>query len=169
MPQWSQGAYRYGDYVAKFGVFPTGAEQLKLRDTLILDTDPVTILSDSLRAFHKENVATFSFQVQLLENLADQPVEDLGLEWDESKYPFQEVATIEIPKQDSFDDSFRSWFDDSGVACNPWHGLKEHQPLGGAQRVRRQVYAESRKLRMKMNGKKQFSEPASLKEVPVGA
>jgi hypothetical protein len=169
MPQWSQGAYRYGDYVAKFGVFPTGTKQLELKDTMILDTDPVTILSDSLRAFHKENVATFSFRVQLLENLSDQPVEDLGIEWDEAKYPFHEVGTIEIPKQDSFDDAFRSWFDDSGVACNPWHGLKVHQPLGGAQRVRRQVYAESRKMRMRMNGRKEFTEPKSLKEVPVSA
>jgi hypothetical protein len=169
MPQWSQGAYRYGDYVAKYALFPTGAEQQKLKDTLILDTDPVTILSDSLRAFHKEHIATFSFQIQLLENLAEQPVEDLGLEWDESKYPFQEVATVEIPIQDSFDDKFRSWFDDSGVACNPWHGLKEHQPLGGAQRVRRQVYAESRKMRMRMNGKSNFAEPKSLQEVPVSA
>jgi hypothetical protein len=166
MPQWSQGAYRYGKYVAKFGVFPTGTEQLKLKNTLILDTDPVSILSDSLKAFHQEHVATFSFQVQLLENLDDQPVEDLGIEWDESKYPFVEVATIEIPKQDSFDDKFRTWFDDSGVACNPWHGLNEHQPLGGAQRVRRQVYAESRKKRMRMNGKSEFIEPKGVREVP---
>lgn len=169
MPQWSQGAYRYGAYVAKYGLFPTGAEQLKLKDTMILDTDPITVLSDSLRAFHKEHTATFSFRVQLLENLADQPVEDLGSEWDEQKYPFVEVATVEIPTQDSFDDSFRAWFDDSGVACNPWHGLKEHQPLGSAQRVRRSVYAESRKMRMRMNGRKEFVEPKGLKEVPVGA
>ena len=169
MPQWSQGAYRYGSYVFKYGLFPTGTEQLKLKDTLILDTDPVTILSDSLQAFHKEHVATFSFRVQLLENLADQPVEDLGLEWDETKYPFVEVATIEIPKQDSFDDKFRSWFDDSGVACNPWHGLVEHRPLGSAQRVRRSVYAESRKLRMTMNGRAKFEEPKGIKEVPVSA
>jgi hypothetical protein len=167
MPQWSQGAYRYGKYVAKFGVLPTGPEQLKLKNTLILDTDPVTVLADSLQAFHKEHVATFSFQVQLLENLEDQPVEDLGIEWDEGKYPFVEVATIEIPEQDSFDDKFRTWFDDSGVACNPWHGLKEHQPLGGAQRVRRQVYAESRKKRMRMNGKSEFVEPKSVREVPM--
>lgn len=169
MPQWSQGAYRYGDYVAKFAVFPTGEEQSKLKDVLILDTDPVTILSDSLRAFHKENVATFSFNIQLLENLQDQPVEDLGIEWDETKYPFVEVGRIEIPKQDNFDDKFRRWLDDSGVQCNPWHGLEEHRPLGGAQRVRRQVYAESRKLRMRMNGKEGFMEPKGVRQVPFGA
>ena len=169
MSQYSQGAYRYGQYVAKFAVFPTGTEQLKLRDTMILDTDPVTVISDSLRAFHRENTATFSFQVQLLENLSEQPVEDLGGEWDDTKYPFQEVATIEIPPQDSFDDTFRSWFDDSGVACNPWHGLKLHQPLGGAQRVRRIVYAESRKKRLRMNGKTGYEEPKSVSQVPISA
>ena len=169
MPQYSQGAYRYGDYVAKFGVFPTGEEQLKLKNIEIKETDPVTILSDSLKRFHAEHTATYSFQVQLLENLKDQPVEDIGIEWDDKKYPFVEVAKLEFEPQDSFDDAFRTWFDDSGVACNPWHGLKEHQPLGGAQRVRRQVYAESRKKRLRMNGKKEYTEPKSLSEVPVSA
>lgn len=30
MPEYSQAAYRFGDYVAKFGVFPTGEQQKKL-------------------------------------------------------------------------------------------------------------------------------------------
>jgi hypothetical protein len=166
-PQYSQGAYRYGDYVAKYALFPTSSEQLKLKDTLIKDVDPVTILADSLQAFHKEYVATFSFQVQLLEVLQEQPVEDIGIEWDDSKYPFVEVATLKFGKQDSNDDAFRSWFDDSGVACNPWHGLKEHQPLGGAQRSRQAVYAASRKLRLRMNGKQEYKEPKSVKDVPI--
>lgn len=32
MREYSQAAYRFGDYVAKFGVFPKGEEQKKLAD-----------------------------------------------------------------------------------------------------------------------------------------
>ena len=96
-------------------------------------------------------------------------MEDLGYEWNEDKYPFEQVGTLEFEPQDSFDNAFRTWFDDSGVACNPWHGLKTLQPLGGAQRVRRVVYAESRKKRLEMNGQKEYKEPATVQEVPVSA
>ncbi|EGY18559.1 hypothetical protein HYQ46_006991 [Verticillium longisporum] len=41
------------------------------------------------------------FQVQLLENLEDQPVEYAGKEWDSEKYPWQTVAKLVIPKQES--------------------------------------------------------------------
>ena len=169
MKQWSQSAYRYGDYVVKYAVFPIGDKQKELESVMIKDTDPMDILSQNLRRFHAEEKATFGFFVQFLENIDDQPVEDTGLEWDETKYPFQQVATLEFEKQDSFDNAFRTWFDDSGVACNPWHGLVTLQPLGGANRVRRAVYAESRKKRLAMNGRKEYTEPKSVQEVPVSA
>lgn len=50
---------------------------------------------------------------------------------------------------------------------NSWHGLKEHQPLGSTNRMRRVVYAESRKLRLRVNGYRDYVEPAGLGEVPV--
>jgi hypothetical protein len=50
---------------------------------------------------------------------------------------------------------------------NSWHGLKEHQPLGSTNRMRRVVYAESRKLRLRVNGYRDYVEPDSLREVPV--
>ena len=169
MKQWSQSAYRYGDYVVKYAVFPIGDKQKELESVMIKDTDPMDILSQNLRRFHAEEKATFGFFVQFLENIDDQPVEDTGLEWDETKYPFQQVATLEFEKQDSFDNAFRTWFDDSGVACNPWHGLVTLQPLGGANRVRRAVYAESRKKRLAMNGREEYTKPKSVQEVPVSA
>lgn len=169
MSQYSQGAYRYGDHVAKFALFPTSKAQQALTSTLIQPTDPIDILSQNLRTFHAAHSAMYSFRVQLLQNLAEQSVEDLGVAWDEDKYPFVEVATLEFAPQESADTTFRSWFDDSGVACNPWHGLVVHRPLGSAQRVRRVVYAESRKLRLNMNGRRDYREPESVSEVPVAA
>lgn len=56
---------------------------------------------------------------------------------------------------------------DDQITVNGWHGLKEHQPLGSSNRMRRVVYAESRKLRLRVNGYKDYIEPASLAEVPA--
>jgi hypothetical protein len=168
MPEYSQSAYRYGNYVAKFGVFPLGEAQKKAEHETIAEDAPSNTISTQLQKFHKQNAVTYSFCVQLLQNQDEQPVEDIGVEWDEKKYPFEQVATIEFPPQDSWIPAFRVWWDDR-ITLNSWHGLKEHQPLGSTNRMRRVVYAESRKLRMKVNGWADYIEPASVKEVPLHA
>ena len=167
MPEYSQSAYRFGDYVAKFGVFPLGEEQKKLEKSYIKDDAPMNILSQGARDFHMKNKVTYSFCAQLLKNLDEQPVDDLGVEWDAKKYPFEQIATLEFEPQDSWMPEFRVWWDDR-ITCNSWHGLKVHQPLGSTNRMRRVVYAESRKLRLRVNGYKDYIEPASLKDVPAG-
>lgn len=166
MPEYSQSAYRHGDYVAKYGVFPLGAEQKALSDNEIKDTDPINIISQEVRTFHLTNKVTYSFCAQLLQDLAEQPVEDIGIEWDPKKYPFEQIATIEFEPQDSWLPEFRTWWDDR-ITVNSWHGLKEHQPLGSTNRMRRVVYAESRKLRLRVNGYRDYVEPGSIKEVPA--
>lgn len=165
MPEYSQSAYRHGDYVAKYAVLPLGDEQKKWENELIKDDAPINVISQELRNFHMKNKVTYSFCAQLLQNLDDQPVEDLGIEWDEKKYPLEQVATIEFEPQDSYIPEFRVWWDDK-ITVNSWHGLKTHQPLGSTNRMRRVVYAESRKLRLKVNGYNSYIEPASLTEVP---
>ena len=166
MPQYSQAAYRFGDYVAKFGVFPLGEEQKKESNFHIKESDPVNIISTELQKFHKEHKVTYSFCAQLLQNLEEQPVDDIGVEWDEKKYPFEQIATLEFEPQDSWNHEFRVWWDNR-ITVNSWHGLKVHQPLGSTNRMRRVVYAESRKLRLKQKGYRDYIEPASLKEVPA--
>ncbi|TID12998.1 hypothetical protein E6O75_ATG10137 [Venturia nashicola] len=166
MPEWSQSAYRHGDYVAKYGVFPLGEEQKKLEKTFIKDDDPINIISQEVRSFHMKNKVTYSFCAQLLQNLEEQPVDDVGIEWDEKKYPMEQIATLEFDPQDSWVPEFRVWWDDR-ITVNSWHGLKEHKPLGSTNRMRRVVYAESRKLRLRVNGYKDYFEPSSLNEVPA--
>lgn len=166
MPEYSQSAYRHGDYVAKYGVFPKGEEQKKLEKTVIPDDAPINIISQHNREFHMNHKVTYSFCAQMLQNLKEQPVDDIGIEWDEKKYPFEEIATIEFEPQDSWIPEFRVWWDDR-ITCNSWHGLKLHQPLGSTNRMRRVVYAESRKLRLRVNGFKDYIEPASTAELPV--
>lgn len=239
--------------------FPTSIGRIKA-------DDPINIISTSLQEYHQKNKVTYSFGVQLLQNLDEQSVEEwvfhrvpkdhivqprvevvvplanhwssssllfvnsIGIEWNADKYPFEEVATLEFEPQDSWRPEFRNWWDDK-ITVNSWHGLKEHQPLGSTNRLRRVVvsavpfyhlvtmscqsyhlpillktldccfiwllfpsrnayvrtlryyhtkidddslgfgcakYAESRKLRLKVNGYKDYIEPSSLKEVPVG-
>jgi hypothetical protein len=166
MPEYSQSAYRFGDYVAKFGVFPLGEEQKKLVNYAIPEDAPINILSQHAREFHMRHKVTYSFCAQLLQNLDEQPVDDIGVDWDEKKYPFEQIATLEFEPQDSWLPEFRVWWDDR-ITVNSWHGLKVHQPLGSTNRMRRVVYAESRKLRLRVNGFKDYIEPESLKEVPA--
>lgn len=166
MPQYSQSAYRFGDYVAKFAVFPKGEEQKKLEKEEIPEDAPINILSQKCRDFHMKHKVTYSFCAQLLQNIDEQPVDDLGIDWDSKKYPWEEIATLEFDPQDSWLPEFRVWWDDR-ITCNSWHGLKVHQPLGSPNRMRRVVYAESRKLRLRVNGYKDYIEPASFKDVPA--
>ncbi|KAK4580521.1 hypothetical protein LTR86_000724 [Recurvomyces mirabilis] len=166
MPQYSQSAYRHGDYVAKYGVFPLSEEQKKIMNVDVKEDDPINILSQHTRDFHMKNKVTYTFGAQMLQDLNEQPVDDIGVEWDEKKYPFEPIATVEFEPQDSWLPEFRVWWDDR-ITCNSWHGLTTHQPLGSTNRMRRVVYAESRKLRLSVNGYKDYVEPASLKEVPA--
>ena len=66
------------------------------------DSHPDHILSDWLQEFHKSHEAEYLLQFQLLENIDEQPVEDVGVTWNPEKYPWQTVAKIVIPKQESF-------------------------------------------------------------------
>lgn len=166
MPEYSQSAYRHGDYVAKYGVFPKGEEQKKIEKDYLKDDDPINILSQHTRNFHLAHKVTYSFCAQMLENLDEQPVDDIGVNWDDKKYPWQEIAHLEFDPQDSWLPEFRVWWDDK-ITCNTWHGLKAHQPLGSTNRMRRVVYAESRKLRLKVNGHKSYIEPTGFEDVPA--
>ena len=166
MPQYSQSAYRHGDYVAKYGVFPKSEKQKALAEVAIPEDAPINVISQLTRDFHMTNKVTYSFCAQMLTNLEDQPTDDTGVEWDEKKYPFEEIATLEFDPQDSWLPEFRVWWDDR-ITVNSWHGLKAHQPLGSVNRMRRVVYAESRKLRLRVNGYHDYVEPSSLKDVPA--
>jgi len=101
MPEYYQSAYRHGDYVAKYGVFPLGEEQKKAENVLIAEDAPINSLSQGLRDFHMKNKVTYSFCAQLLQNLKEQPVDDIGVEWDPKKYPFEQISTLEFDPQDS--------------------------------------------------------------------
>lgn len=162
--QYSQTAYRFGDYVMKYVLVPDSETQKKLQDEEVKMAHGSDILHRWLKEFHAKNEATYLFQVQLLENIEDQPVEYAGKFWDPEKYPFQTVAKIVFPPQDSFDYERKMFWEDH-MRVDPWHGLKAYQPLGSPNRLRRIVYPASSSLRRKMNGRKEINV-MSIDEVP---
>lgn len=135
--QYSQSAYRFGDYVAKYSLVPNTETQRRLYDeTVKPDQHDPDILSQWLRNFHETHDAEYLLQFQLLENLDDQPVEYAGKVWDAEKYPWQTVAVLKIPKQNSFDYELKTFWEDH-MRIDPWLGLKTLQPLGSSNRLRK--------------------------------
>ncbi|KAI1656630.1 catalase-like domain-containing protein [Daldinia decipiens] len=136
MRWYSQTAYRFGDYIMKYRLVPSTETQTRLAEKRVKPEDADDILHRWLQYFHHNYDAEFLFQVQLVENLSEQPVEYAGLAWDEKKYPWQPVAELVIPKQESFSYARKSFWEDH-MRLDPWHGLVTLQPLGSSNRLRR--------------------------------
>lgn len=164
---YSQAAHRYGDYVVKYSLVPSTEMQVKAFDeTVKPDSHPDNILREWLKEFYSQHEAEYLFQVQLLENLKDQPVEYVGTEWDAEKYPWQTVAKLVVPKQDSLIPARKTFWEDH-IRMDPWHGLKSFQPLGSSNRLRRRLYPESSKFRRATNGRKEV-QVSSIDQIPDG-
>ena len=82
--------------------------------------------------------ACFVLQIQRQNANRYMPIEDTSIEWKESDAPFETVARVTIPAQD-FDTPGENLACDN-LSFNPWHGIKEHQPIGGINRLRKAVY-----------------------------
>ncbi|KAF2085261.1 heme-dependent catalase [Saccharata proteae CBS 121410] len=151
---YSQSAYRFGDYVAKFALFPSTKTQQELAEAAqITDSSGPEQHSTWLREYFLANDAEYELRAQLLVNPEKQPVEDTSVPWEEKDFPFETVGTVKIPKdQDAFDAKRRVFWDDE-MKLNPWYGLREHQPLGSVNRLRREVYKLSAKTRSELNAR----------------
>lgn len=91
----------------------------------------------------------FRFQVQLRDGAEafanSDDIENASAEWSEKDHPFITVARITIPPQD-FETQERRDFGER-LVFTPWHGVVEHRPLGGINRLRRAVYEASVAMR----------------------
>jgi hypothetical protein len=139
------------DRVAKFSAAPRGSPNTPFPATLS-DNFLREALKKSLDVTNKDaKPAEFVFQVQIRPDglkFDDPafPIEDASAEWKaDGAAKFQDVAVIAIPPQD-FDNPLRIT-ECEHLAFTPWHGLDEHQPLGGINRLRLGVYTASSKRR----------------------
>lgn len=163
---YSQSAYRYGNNVAKYAMFPTGKLQQDLAEQAqVTDQSDPEQHSIWLREYFQQNDAEFDFKIQLCHNLSEQSVEDCSKPWDEEKYPFEIVAKVKLPKgQDVFDPKRRAFWDDH-MKLNVWYGLEAHQPLGSVNRLRKTVYQASVAKRAETNAAN-VTYVSSIDEIP---
>jgi hypothetical protein len=134
IPYWSTTPYRFGaGRAVKYVVLPTSPIRSEMPAKL---TD--SYLRDAVRTRLDEAEATFDFLIQFQADTRRTPIEDATVEWKQTDAPYQRIAEIRIPRQ-HFEDDERMLRCEQ-VAFNPWHCLKDHQPLGAMNRARRQIY-----------------------------
>ena len=155
IPYWSTTPYLFGDGRAvKYSARPCEQDPtIELPDEL---TDGY--LRDAVRRQLTSGDACFDFMVQFQTDAELMPVEDATVEWDESVSPFTKVARIHIPSQ-SFESPAQMEFCEN-LSFNPWRSLPEHRPLGGINRVRKDLYRELADFRHQRNAVT-YKEPSA--------
>lgn len=90
-------------------------------------------------------VFDFQVQVRAVSELTDleTEIEDATQEW--AKPDFVTVAQLTIPPQDFEEPAVQELCE--SLVFTPWHGIQEHRPLGGINRLRRAVYEASAAFR----------------------
>ncbi len=143
--------FRFGDYIAKFSLVPVAPSLIALKDKEIDATDRPDAIREAVRSEMTGLDAVWEFRVQLCRDLDRQPVEDPTVTWDEGVAPFQTVATMTAPRQDSWNAS-RVQAVNEEMNFSIWTGLAAHQPLGNINRARRDTYRHSVQFRERFNG-----------------
>lgn len=140
MTYWSQTPYKLGGGAVKYLVTPSAGA--------VDDASPLVSSPDALRNALADQLTTrkvsarFDFSVIPQTDATAMPIENPTVDW---KSDPVRVATITIDPQ-TFDTPDQMAFF-ANLSWNPWHALPDHQPLGGINRCRRQMYPASADLR----------------------
>ena len=134
---YSQTAYRFGDYIVKFGIFPVSDGLTKLTGSHVHTSGRPDALREAVNEELIEHGGTWELRVQLCRDLEKQ------LAWE----------------------PMVSGKSDDALSYNVWHGLAAHQPLGNINRARKDPYQRSADFRGRTNGCP-MHEPKALAEVP---
>lgn len=117
---------------------------------LPIPRNPDDFLRQALSRTLGGDEACFTLAVQRQLDAETMPIEDSTVEWRTEESPFLKVADIRIPQQ-SFDTPEQNEFCEN-LSFNPWHTTAEHRPLGGMNRVRKEVYGAISRFRHQHNG-----------------
>ncbi|KAF2644930.1 heme-dependent catalase, partial [Massarina eburnea CBS 473.64] len=147
----TQSAFRFGEWYGHMGLFPVVEEQ-KVRGAVEVGRgDGAGVLRDWLEGFFLGGCeAVYEFKIQLGTDPTHHPTEDGSVIWDETTSPYQTLGTLTFPPQNSFSHERRVFWEER-MSLDPWRGLVAHRPLGGINRLRKGVYAHSRKVRDGIN------------------
>jgi hypothetical protein len=159
---WSMTPYRLGvDPARKMAVKFTAKPRLPPRDTPLEELRsraravatflaPGFTAKDEMDKILGNGEAWFDLFVQRFVDHRRTPIEDSTKEWKESVAALRHVAKVIIPSQDVISPARDAFCEN--LSFSPWHGLREHKPLGAVNRVRKTVYLQISEHRHRRNG-----------------
>lgn len=161
----SQVPIRFGDHVAKVGLFPVSPDLVALADQEIDAGSDDNAFRRAVVDYCRTKPADFELRVQLALDPETTPIDDATVEWPEDETPYRTVARLHVPAQDAYSESRRAFFDER-LSFRPAHSLQAHRPIGSIMRARLEVYRALVGLRQTRSGVL-VQEPTSLAEVPA--
>lgn len=157
---YSQVPILFGPYMAKVSIAPVAPSLLALTDAPVDLKDKPDGLREAVVDYFATQGGEWEVRIQLCTDIEKMPIEDASVEWDEEVSPFVTVARLRAAPQQAWSDA-RAKQIDEGMQFNPWHALAAHRPLGSVMRVRKEVYAMSKRFRAERNGVA-ITEPRDL-------
>jgi hypothetical protein len=148
---YSQAPILYGRYMAKVQVAPVAPALTALAGSPVDLNDRPDGLRDAVVGHFAGQGGEWEVRVQLCTDLDTMPIEDASVEWPQDASPYVTVAHLRAPAQKAYGDTLARRIDE-GMQFNPWHALAAHRPLGSIMRVRKAVYAMSKRFRAERNG-----------------
>jgi hypothetical protein len=150
----------YGRYMAKFSLVPVSDNLRVLTDAPVDLKGKPDGLREAMVEHFSHDGGEWELRVQLNTGVDTMPIEDASVEWPESESPYVTVARLRAGPQAAWNESLSHAIDE-GMQFNPWHALAAHRPLGSVNRVRKAVYAMSKRFRAERNGV-DIAEPRNL-------
>ena len=146
----SQVPIRYGDYVAKVGLFPHEALLAELEDVRIDASDDADAFRTAVVEYFAHSGAEFDLRIQLCTDLKRMPVEDASEDWPQDESPYRSVARLTLPRQQAHSPGRARYFDER-LGFKPANAQATHRPLGQIMRARLFVYERLAELRQQTN------------------
>jgi hypothetical protein len=164
---YSQVPILYGRYMAKVQVAPVSPALTALAGSHVDLEDRPDGLRDAVVGHFADEGGQWEVRVQLCTDIDRMPIEDASVEWPEDLSPYVTVARLRAAPQKAYGEELARLVDD-GMQFNPWHALAAHRPLGSIMRVRKAVYAMSKRFRAERNGSA-IAEPRDVEGVKAAA
>jgi len=98
----SQAALRYGDAIAKVGVFPVSPDLVAIIDQTLDTGADHDAFRTAVLSHMRVHGAEFELRVQLCTSLETMPVEDASVPWPEDESPYVAVARLVLPAQEAY-------------------------------------------------------------------
>jgi hypothetical protein len=141
-------------------VAPVSPSLTALKDAPVDLNDRPDGLRDAVVDYFAGQGGEWELCIQLCTDLDKMPIEDASVEWPQELSPYVAVARLKVAQQAAWSEE-RARRIDEGMQFNPWHALAAHRPLGSVMRVRKEVYAMSKRFRAERNGV-EIVEPREL-------